>query len=60
MIRQVLKGVFPYDYFDSLDKLKLKDKKEFYLVLYQKDISDKEYGHGKKIFNKYCETFEDY
>ena len=39
--KRSFKGVFPYDYFDSLDKLKLKefpDKKEFYSVLYQKDI----------------------
>ena len=57
------KGVFPYDYFDSFDKLdlnKFPDKKEFYSLLYQKDISDKEYEHGKKIFNKYCKTFKDY
>ena len=57
------KGVFPYDYFDSMDKLDLKefpDKKEFYSVLYQKDISDKEYEHGKKIFDKYCKNFKDY
>ena len=57
------KGVFPYDYFDSLHKLNnnsIPDKKEFYSILYQKDISDKEYDHGKKIFNKYCETFKDY
>ena len=57
------KGVFPYDYFDSFDKLdlnKFPDKKEFYSLLYQKDISDKEYEHGKKIFDKYCDTFKDY
>lgn len=57
------KGIFPYDYFDSLEKLKLEefpDKKEFYSILYQKDISNEEYNHGKKIFNRYCETFKDY
>ena len=57
------KGVFPYDYFDSFDKLdlnKFPDKKEFYSLLYQKDISDNEYKHGKKIFDKYCDTFKDY
>ena len=57
------KGVFPYDYFDSFEKLKLEefpDKKEFYSILNQKDVSNEEYEHGKKIFNKYCKTFEDY
>ena len=57
------KGVFPYDYFDSLEKLNsttFPPKKEFYSILYQKDISDKEYEHGKKIFDKYCKTFKDY
>ena len=61
--KRSFKGIFPYDYFDSFDKLDLKefpDKKEFYSILYQKDISDKEYEHGKKIFNKYCKTFKDY
>ena len=61
--KRSFKGIFPYDYFDSFDKLDLKefpDKKEFYLILYQKDISDEEYEHGKKIFDKYCKTFKDY
>ena len=57
------KGIFPYDYFNSLEKLKDKSfpsKKEFYSILYQKDISEKEYEHGKKIFERYCKTFKDY
>ena len=57
------KGIFPYDYFNSFEKLDYKslpDEKEFYSLLYQKDISDNEYEHGKKIFNRYCETFKDY
>ena len=61
--KRSFKGIFPYDYFDSFDKLDLKEfpnKKEFYSILYQKDISDKEYEHGKKIFDKYCKTFKDY
>ena len=61
--KRSFKGIFPYDYFDSFDKLNLKefpDKKEFYSILYQKDISDKEYEHGKKIFDKYCKKFKDY
>ena len=61
--KRSFKGIFPYDYFDSMDKLDLTefpDKKEFYSLLYQKDITDKEYEHGKKIFNKYCKNFKDY
>ena len=58
------KGVFPYDWFDSLEKLKftsLPEKKEFYSILNKKDISDKEYEHAQKVWKAFnCKKFEEY
>lgn len=46
------KGVFPYDWFDSLEKLnfnKLPEKEAFYSALNGSDISDNDYMHAKKV-----------
>ena len=46
------KGVFPYDWFDSIEKLEethLPSKEEFYSKLDDKDISDEEYEHAKNV-----------
>ena len=50
------KGVFPYDRFDSFEKLKenqLPPKEAFHSKLYDTDITDEDYYHAKKVW----ETF---
>ena len=50
------KGVFPYDWFDDIEKLKydrLPDKKEFYSKLNDENISDKDYEHAQKVWIKF-------
>ena len=58
------KGVFPYDYVSSLDKLSetcLPPKDEFYSKLNDEDISDEDYQHAIKVWNKFgCKTIKDY
>ena len=58
------KGVYPYDYVSSLDKLsetQLPPKKEFYSQLYDEDISDEDYQHAIKVWNTFeCKTIRDY
>ena len=58
------KGVFPYDWFDSIDKLKYKGlppKEEFYSLLNGEGISDEEYVFALKVWDVFgCETFKDY
>ena len=58
------KGVYPYDYIDSIERLKeteLPPKEKFYSILYQKHISDEEYERAKDVWQKCkCKTFQDY
>ena len=58
------KGVYPYDYVSSLDKLSetcLPPKKEFYSQLYDEDISDDDYKRAIKVWNTFeCKTIRDY
>ena len=58
------KGVYPYDYVTSIDKLKetkLPPKEAFYSKLNDKEISDKDYQHALKVWNTFnCQTFQDY
>ena len=58
------KGVFPYDYVSSIDKLSetcLPPKDEFYSKLNDADISDEDYKHAIKVWNKFgCKTIKDY
>ena len=58
------KGVYPYDYVSSLEKLletRLPPKKEFYSQLYDEDISDEDYQHAINVWNTFdCKTIRDY
>ena len=58
------KGVFPYDYVSSIDKLlekQLPPKEEFYSKLYDENITDEDYQHAVKVWNTFgCKTLKDY
>ena len=58
------KGVYPYDYISSLDKLSetcLPPKEEFYSKLNDSVISDEDYEHALKVWNLFgCKTLRDY
>ena len=60
----VRKGVFPYDYVDSMDKLNLESlptKEEFYSRLNESDISDQEYAFAQKVWQEFdCKTLGEY
>lgn len=62
LLRQ--KGVFPYDWFDSQDKMihaELPPIKEFYSQLYEADIDEKDYQRAQQVFEEAkCENFGDY
>ena len=50
------KGVYPYEYMDSwerFDETSLPDKKAFYSKLYLGNITDKDYKHTQKVFEKF-------
>ncbi|XP_057339435.1 uncharacterized protein LOC130676942 [Microplitis mediator] len=50
------KGVFPYEYIDSIKKLddtQLPDKKLFYSKLSDCDISDDDYNYAKQVWDKF-------
>ena len=58
------KGVYPYEYMDSLEKLKeseLPPKEAFYSRLNDEDISDENYAHAKKVWKTFnMKTLRDY
>ena len=58
------KGIFPYEWFDSTDKLKntkLPTKEAFYSKLKQRGITDKEYKQAIDCWNNTgCEIIKDY
>ena len=49
------KGVYPYDYMDSFDKFNesLPNKEDFYSILNDEHISDKDYEHAKDVWNTF-------
>ena len=50
------KGVYPYDYVDSVDKLtdtSLPTKEAFYSRLNEEDISDEDYEHAKTVWEEF-------
>ena len=58
------KGVYPYDYMDTPEKLKetkLPPKEEFYSKLNDEGISDKDYSHAQRVWEAFkMKTLEDY
>ena len=58
------KGVYPYDYVDSLDwlaELQLPPKETFYSKLNDEHISDEDYEHAQKVWEAFdCKTLKDY
>ena len=58
------KGVYPYDYVSSLEKLtetQLPPKGEFYSKLNDEDISDDDYQHAIRVWNTFkCKSIRDY
>ena len=58
------KGVYPYDYVSSLDKLsetQLPPKEEFYSHLNDEHITDEDYQHAINMWNTFgCKTIRDY
>ena len=58
------KGVFPYDWFNNLGKLKEKSLppiEEFYSELNGKNISDEDYRHAEKVWKKFnMKTMKEY
>ena len=58
------KGVYPYDYIGSLEKLsetQLPPKEQFYSKLNDEDISDEDYGHAQNVWSTFkCQTIRDY
>lgn len=60
----VQKGVFPYSYLDSFQKLESKEfpvYKEFYDNLKEKNIEINDYERGQKLWNHFkCKNFKEY
>lgn len=50
------KGVYPYDYMDNFDKFietLLPNKKDFYLKLYNENITDEQYRHAQNVWTTF-------
>lgn len=57
------KGIFPYEWMDSWDKLKkpLPEKEEFFSTLTNSDITDEEFKRAKDVYEKFkCKNMEEY
>ena len=58
------KGVYPYDYvtsFNKLEETKLSSKEDFYSKLYDQEISEEDYQHAINVWNTFdCQTLQDY
>ena len=50
------KGVYPYDFMDAVEKFaekKLPEKRDFYILLADEDISEKDYQHAQKVWKTF-------
>ena len=58
------KGIYPYNYFDKkekYDELQLPEKEKFFNKLNNKNISNEDNDHSKKVFEKFkCKNLLDY
>ena len=58
------KGIFPYDWFDSEEKLKcdkLPPIEDFHSTLYETNITREEYNFALEVWKEFgCKTFKDY
>ena len=59
------KGVFPYEYCTSIEKLErakaLPPREEFFSKLINDTITEEDHQHGCKVFSKFhCKTMIDY
>ncbi|VDI78522.1 Hypothetical predicted protein [Mytilus galloprovincialis] len=58
------KGVYPYDYMDSFERLQetqLPPKEAFFSTLTGEHISDEDYAHAQKVWEAFgCKTMRDY
>ena len=58
------KSIFPYDWFDSEEKLKQKclpPIEDFYSTLYEQDITREDYNFAQEVWKEFnCQTFKDY
>ncbi|XP_051159162.1 uncharacterized protein LOC127280298 [Leptopilina boulardi] len=58
------KGVFPYEYIDSrekLDETQLPSKENFYSTLNDSNISDNDYVHAQNVWSEFnCQNLGDY
>ena len=58
------KGVYPYDYLISIERLKetkLPSKEDFYSKLNDEEFSDEDYQHAVNVWNTFkCRTLQDY
>ena len=58
------KGVYPYDYVTSINKLKetkLPSKEAFYSKLYDEEISEEDFQHAINVWNTFnCQTLQYY
>ena len=58
------KGVYPYEYMDTLERLKetkLPPREAFYSKLNNEDISDEDYAHAQKVWRVFkMEHFKEY
>ncbi|XP_051157441.1 uncharacterized protein LOC127279246 [Leptopilina boulardi] len=58
------KGVFPYEYIDSrekLDETELPSKEKFYSTLNDSNVSDEDYAHAQKVWSEFnCQNLGDY